>query len=951
MSDPVSTSALRRLVLLDGHANVFRAYFAIKATLTTSTGEPTHAVLGFLSMLLRLRKALPLDHVAVVFDAAGPTFRHDAFEAYKATRRETPPDLHTQCDRIRQVLTAMKVPICEAPGFEADDLLGTLAVRAVREGGEAIICSVDKDILQVAQPGITVWRDHLGNLEKLDAAGVYSKLGVRPDQVADYLAMVGDTADNIPGLPGVGPKTAVALLEEFGTLEELIRRQGELPEKKKKLRETVAEFGERALGARLLTRLDLAVPCEFRWEDFAWQLTPTEELRQLLIELEFGRLLNEFGFAPVASAPPSAAPKPAPKPAPTRDTMEGEQGSLFGEEESAEAPTESTAPTMGVERHTDYRAIRTMEELQSAVAAIRAAGLCAIDTETTGFDPFTSTMVGLSLSWAHNQGVYIPVAHQDGTSQLSLPEVRSVLDPLFSDGAVRLVAHHWNFDLKVLLAAGFHLDRAAADTLLEAFLLSPDRNQGGGHGLKALAMERLGVAMTPISDLIGTGKSQRSMADVPSLDVTPYASADADLTLQLHRYFSPRLDEAELRPVYEDIELPLTPVLARMETEGIRIDPDYFAAFGREVEGQLERLVEEIHEMAGEPFNINSPKQVGEILFLKRKLPSGKKTKSGFSTDVSVLEDLAKLDPLPGKILEYRMFEKLRGTYIEALPKAINPVTDRVHTSYSQTDAATGRLASNSPNLQNIPVRTEEGRRIRQGFLARSAGWKLLAADYSQIELRILAHISGDPALQEAYREGRDIHALTASKVLGVPLAEVTSAQRGSAKAINFGIVYGMGANGLANDLGISVSKAKQFIADYFAAYSGVKKYMDDMVAYARTHGYVRTLSGRRRPIPDIHASLPTRRHFAERIAINTPIQGTSADMIKIAMIRIDARIRREKLPARMLLQVHDELIFDVPVEELDAMQKLVREEMESAMPLDVPVQVDMAVGDNWAEV
>ncbi|MDX2177284.1 MAG: DNA polymerase I [Candidatus Sumerlaeia bacterium] len=937
----------KRLVLVDGHANVFKAYHAIKTPLTTSSGETTHAVMGFLSMFLRLHKMVACDHVVVVFDADAPSFRHLEYEAYKATRSETPPDLHTQARRIRQVLAAMRVPINDAPGFEADDAIATLAVRAVEQGGEALVCSVDKDLLQIVRPGITVWRDHLGKIEELDPAGVKEKLGIAPELVPDYLGLIGDSSDNLPGIPGVGPKTAVKLLEEFGSFDALMEAASGLPEKKAKLRQSLLDHGAAARRSRDLARLRLDVPLEFSWESTRWSPVVTEELRSVLLELELGRLLRELEAAAPAPPPP-AAPKPARRPLPA-DAQEDLFGSMMDDEREPLADAPPAAPV----RDTDYRAIQSREALAETVAAIRAAGLCAIDTETTDLDPFAAELVGISLSWRPDQGVYIPVGHATGEAQLPLDEVRAELSPLFADGSVRWVAHHWKFDYKILKRAGFPVGAVASDTLVSAYLLQPDGGQRTGLGLKNLALERLGVAMTPISELIGDGKGMLTMAGTRIADASAYACADADLTLQLHHHFEPKLLDAGLAKLRDEVECPLTPVLADMELEGVRIDVPYFEAFGREAAADLQRIGEEVFALAGERFNINSPKQVGEVLFDKLGLKTAreKKTATGRSTDVSVLEELAKQHPLPAKLLEYRKLEKLRGTYIDALPKSVNPGTGRVHTSYNQTDVATGRISSSDPNLQNIPVRSEEGQRVRRGFVPRAAGWSLLAADYSQVELRILAHMSGDAALRRAFETGGDIHRLTASLVFKVPPEEITSAQRSGAKAINFGIVYGMTSFRLANDLGISRTEAQQFIDDYFAAYSGVRDFIERTKESARATGQVATMLGRRRSIPDMDSRNPNARAFAERIAVNTPIQGTSADMIKLAMIRLARRLAEERLDARMILQVHDELIFDVPDGELDKVKQLVPEEMARALPLSVPVKVDVECGANWAEV
>lgn len=889
------------LYLIDGHALLYKAYHAM-GPLTTKSGEPTGALFGFLQIFKRLTTTNKPSHLAIVLDPAGPTFRSDIYPAYKANRPPQPPELTRQLDRLEEVLALMRTPVVRRAGFEADDLIATLAKWAVEQGRDAVIVSVDKDLYQCIRPGVTMLREHLGKIEIVDDAGVHERMGVRPDQIADYLALLGDTSDNIPGVAGIGKKRAAELLAEFGTLEALLAAA--VGRTKPKFWESLANGAEAARLSRRLATVKDDVPLDPQWDSFAWQPVVTPELRDLFLKLEFRTLVDDMGGVPVA------------------------------------------------ERRVAYETIRTADQLSRVVGALRASGMASIDTETTGFDPFADSLVGISLSWAENQACYIPIATPDRDEGLALEVVVAGLGPLLAPGSgVRWCAHNWRFDYKMLRQAGFPVGPIDNDTLIAAFLIDSDRPS---NALKQLAVAELGIQMTEIGELIGPADdlvSMASMAAVPVEKVSEYACQDADVTRQLAERFAPRIADGQLDGVLRAIELPLTPVLARMELAGVRIDRPWFAELGAKSRARLDELTREIHGLAGRPFNINSTKQLAEILFEELKLPKGKKTQNGFSTDVTVLEELAPLHDLPARLLEYRQLEKLRGTYIEALPALVNRKTGLLHTSFNQTIAATGRLSSSDPNLQNIPVRTEAGRQIRRGFIPRTAGWKMLAADYSQIELRILAHLSGDTALGEAFRQGGDIHTLTASRIFSLPMESVSKEQRTQAKALNFGIIYGMTAFRLARDFNVPIKTAEQFIADYFAVYSGVRAWIDATLDECRRDGFVRTMGGRRRFIPDIRSTNGQVRSQAERVATNTPIQGTSADMIKIAMIRIDERLRREGRRALMTLQVHDELIFDVPEDEIDAVRALVVEEMAAAMPLAVPIQVDAEVGDHWDQV
>jgi DNA polymerase I len=890
----------KKLVLLDGHSTLHKAYHGIKDSLTNSKGEATSTVYGFLNTFFRLKRELKFQHVVVVFDPPGGSFRKDVYAQYKANRPPAPPDLISQLVRVKEALALLGVPTMELPKMEADDVIGALTKLALENDGEVLVCSLDKDLFQLVQPGVKIWREHRGQTDLLDEEAVKGRLGVLPHLVPAYLGLVGDSSDNIPGVLGVGPKTAASLLNEYGSLEEVLKAAPSI--KKKKLSENLQQFADRARLSMDLATLKLDCVTEFDWDSFCWEPQESEELRAFYREMNFQYFLREMGS----------------------QTVE--------------------------ERTVDYRTVENRAELEQVAGKIKAAGLASIDTETTGLDPFSADLVGISLSWKKNQAVYLSLGHHQGKSQLTVNDAREVLSPLFADDSVRWVAHHWNYDYKILLRAGFNPPSIHSDTLVAAYLLNPE--SGTSRRLKDLAVSELGIKMTEISELIGAGDvdDMLTMATVAEEDSSEYACQDADVTLQLHYHFFPSIQQANMEDLYLQVECPLTSVLARMELEGVRIDHKYFRLLSGEATIQLAIYEKAIFELAGRPFKVNSPKQVAEILFTDLGLPPQKKGKTGYSTDVTVLEALRSMHPLPAKLLEYRQTEKLKNTYLDPLPGLIQLETGRVHSSFNQTVTATGRLSSSNPNLQNIPVRTEQGRKIRAGFTPRQQGWVLLSADYSQIELRILAHLSGDDALCEAFSSGQDVHTLTASRIFAVPVEEVTSQMRGQAKTINFGIIYGMSDFRLSRDLEISRQQAKQFIEDYFAAYSGVKNFIEETKEKARKEGAVRTLLGRRRFVPGINNRNANERHFAERIAVNTPIQGTSADMIKLAMLKVVARMEKENLQSKMILQVHDELIFDTPHEEVEGLTKLVVEEMEGAMALSVPLRVDVGMGANWAE-
>ncbi|HRI86923.1 MAG TPA: DNA polymerase I [Candidatus Hydrogenedentes bacterium] len=894
-----------RLYLIDGSAFAYRAYFAIRG-LTNSKGQPTNAVYGFARVLLKLLREHEPSHIAVVFDAPGKTFRDDMYEAYKATREATPDDLKSQFPLMHELVSAFNVRLIVEPGVEADDVMGTLATQAAAQGIEAVLVTGDKDMLQLVSDRIKVYDPGKGDEGQwLSDADVRERFGVGPQNVIDALGLMGDTADNVPGVKGIGPKTAKALLEKYQSLENLYAHIDEL---KGKQRERIEQDKDMAFLSRTLCTIHTSLALPVTIEDCRRVAFDNAKMAEVFAKLEFQSLLEEYS--------PSAA---------------------------------------AIEDN-DYQLVLTQERLKEVIAEMRANGAMAIDTETTSTDPMRAVLVGISMSCKANTGYYIPVGHtpeamsilggEQQATLITLSEALDLLRPLLEDAAVKKVGHNIKYDLIVFERAGVRLAGIGLDTMVASYLTDPSRLR---HNLDEVSLHYLSRKMIPISDLIGKGAKAVTFDTVPVDSACTYASEDADVTWRLAELFQPLLRERGLTALYDDVELPLIRVLARMEQAGIAIDRRVFEELQTEVENRLKVLEKDIHETAGVPFQINSPKQLQEILFGKLKLKPVRKTKTGYSTDVEVLEELAHEHPLPRKILEFRMLEKLRGTYIEALPKLVHPETGRIHTSFNQAVAATGRLSSSDPNLQNIPVRTEIGRRIREGFVPGKAGYKLISADYSQIELRILAHLSGDEHLREAFLNDADIHEETAARVFGVMPGFVTPEMRRQAKAVNFGVVYGISAFGLSRNLGISTGEAARFIEQYFAKYPGVKRWIDDTLAQAAQDGYVTTLLNRRRYVADLTTSNQTVRKAAERVAMNTPVQGSAADVIKLAMIRLDVALRETN--AQLLLQVHDELVVEAPSEEAARVAAMMKQIMEDAIELTVPLKVDVAVGNHWAEI
>jgi len=921
-----------RLFLVDGYALIYRAFFAmISRPLRTARGENTSAAWGAVNFLLRLEEKYRPDYLAWVLDA-GTSFREERYPEYKSTREkldeELQADFDRSVDRTRQLLEAFRVATVEVPGYEADDVIGTLATQAAARGLDAVIVSGDKDFYQLIGPHVALLNPGRGGPAAVDEAWVDEsnageRLGVRPAQVADYLALVGDASDNIPGVKGIGEKGAQKLLAEFGDLETLLARAGEVSAKR--AREALLEQADAARLSRELVTIHRDVPVELDLDRFALQEPDRDKLIQVLAELEFYSLLKRLDGQAGQPAPAVAAP-PGPS-------------------------TASGAPSA-------VAIVDDPSALPALAARLRRAPLLALDTETSSMAPREAELIGLSLAAGPTEVWYFPFAHRPPAGELAAPAPVTNLPPLASaacaplaellaDPAVPKAGHNVKFDWQVLRGAGVELRGLAYDSMLASFVLDPGRRS---HAIDTLALEHLGQTMETYADVAGRGKKEVPFAELPVSRAAGYCGADSAAVLALHGFFAPRLRETALEPLLAEIELPLVAVLVDMEWAGIGIDRAVFERLSRELGADLGRLELEIARAAGTELNLNSPKQLAVVLFEKHQLPVLKKTKTGPSTDADVLEQLAEMGhELPKLILDYRELQKLKSTYVDALPAEVNTRTGRIHTSFNQTGAATGRLSSSEPNLQNIPVRTQRGEAIRRGFVP-APGSVFLVADYSQIELRLMAHLSGDPAFIEAFRQGGDIHRQTAALIFGVPVAEVTPEMRGRAKTINFATIYGQGAFALSRQLGISQEDAKAFIARYFERFAGVRAFLDRQVQLAREQGYVETLFKRRRYIPEIRDRNYNLRAYAERTAQNSPLQGSAADLIKLAMVHAHRGLHERGLASRMLLQVHDELVFEVPAAEVEVMRGLVRTSMETVVQLDVPLVVDIGVGPNWLD-
>ena len=941
----------KKLFLLDAMALVYRAYYAlIRSPRITSTGKNTNAQFGFTTTLLDLIQKEQPTHLAVVFDTHAPTERHVDFTAYKANRQETPEDILSAIPDIKRIVKGFNLPCLELDGFEADDIIGSLAKETAALGYTVYMVTPDKDYGQVVGDSIFIYKPGYqgGKAEILGAKEVCEKWGIqRTDQVIDILGLMGDAVDNIPGIPGVGEKTAAKLLAEYDTLENVLENADKI---KGALGEKVRNGKESAILSKKLATIITNVPVPFHEGDFRLEAYNHELLEQVFNELEF-RALGKRVLGADYQAPAPAAPALAtdlfgnPIVQKTKPSIAETPSSDL---EEMAIPEERIVAQHNI-TNTDhqYMLMDTKEAiLQLVKEAIQQKEIC-IDTETTSLDAHTASLVGISLCWQKGTAYYIPF---DADPQATKERV-ALLQDLFNTTTICWIGHNIKYDLLVLHYHGIRLKGSLYDTLLAHYVIAPE----GKRSMDLLSAQYLGYQPVSIETLIGKkGKGQLSMRDVAIEAVKEYAAEDADITLQLKHTLDPQLDTLQVRAVYEQAEAPLLPVLTDMEIEGVGIDVDFLNNYSKELAIEIKATEEKVHAAAGVPFNLASPKQLGEVLFDIMKLdPSAKKTKTGqYATGEDVLLKLQHKHEIVDAILIHRELSKLKNTYVDALPLLIHPVSNRLHTSFNQAVAVTGRLSSNNPNLQNIPIRTERGREIRKAFVSRNADWCIVSADYSQIELRIIAALSGDASMIQAFKDQKDIHIATAAKVYGVEEAAVTKDMRRNAKAVNFGIIYGQSAFGLAENLGISRTEAKTIIENYFAQYPAIKTYMDANVQFAKQHGYVATILGRKRWLSDINSSNQTVRGFAERNAINAPIQGSAADMIKLAMIEVDKQLRAQQLKSKMVLQVHDELVFDAPKEEVDTLKTLITQAMSAAMllPNEVPVLVETGVGNNWLE-
>lgn len=885
------------IYLIDGSAYIYRAYHAIRE-LSNSKGFPTNAIFGFTRMLMKLLEDRTPEYLVMLFDTREPTFRHKMYKEYKANRPPMPEDLSIQVPYIKSITEAFNIPIIEMPGYEADDLIGTLAQKGESTGFHVVMVTGDKDFKQLVTDKIILW-DPMKD-KRIDANVIMKEYDLEPRQMVEVMGLSGDKADNVPGVPGIGQKTALSLIKTFGTMERLYERIDTIT--KKKQRENLVKFKDQAFLSRKLVVIDTDAPLAFKPEDLKYREPDNDKLSELFKEFEFTRLQQNL---------------------PRKTDLSNK----------------------------NYQPIRNLAALADLVNRLASAQLFAIDTETTSKNPMEAKLVGLSFSLEPNEAFYIPCAHDyPGVSdQLELKDVLNRLKPTLENPDIKKIGQNIKYDLMVLARHGISLAGIAFDTMVASYLLNPSKR---AHNLNQIAFDFLDHKMITYQEVTGDGGKNSGFEKVHLDKAVPYACEDADITLMAYKVLAPELKKNELTELFERVEMPLVPVLARMEMKGVSVDKDILGKLSKSFEHQLEEIEQNIYSLAGEKFNIRSSQQLGQILFEKLKLPVQKKTKkrTGYSTDVDVLTTLAEHNELPALVLRHRTLAKLKSTYTDALSDLIHEETNRIHTSYNQTITATGRLSSSDPNLQNIPIRTDEGREIRKAFIPIKDSY-LLSADYSQIELRILAHYSEDPILIKAFLDDEDIHTRTASEVFQINPSSVSSELRRQAKVINFGIIYGMSAFGLSKQLGISQKMAKSFIDNYFDRYKGVKQFIDQTIEGVRGTEKTSTLLGRIRYLPDIKSTNRNIRLFAERAAINTPIQGTAADLIKLAMITVDNVFRAKNLKAAMILSVHDELDFEVPEDELDIITKLVKETMEGIWDLKVPLKINIKIGTNWAEI
>jgi DNA polymerase-1 len=947
----------KRLFLLDAYALIFRGYFAfIKNPRINSKGMDTSAIMGFMNALMDVIKREKPDHLAVAFDKGGSDYRYEMYQEYKAHRDATPEAIKIAVPYIQELLKAMHIPIIEVAGFEADDLIGTLAKQAEKEDFKVYMVTPDKDFAQLVSENIFMYKPaRMGNdIEIWGIPEVLKRFEIdRPEQVIDFLGMMGDSADNIPGFPGVGEVTAKKLLKEFGTMENLLENTDKL---KGALKDKIENNKELGILSKKLAAILLDCPVTFNAEDYELSKPDVEKTDELFQELEFRQMKAQFDkyfgtgkeydeIDTNGNGTHSEIPEPAKK-APAKKTNE-DQFDLFGfsDEESGEVKSSSHYATLENTEHF-YQSIQGDFAVKLLLQNLMNQTSVCFDTETTGIDALNAELVGMSFSFEKGKAFYVPFPENQEEAQVLVNKFK----PFFESETIEKIGQNIKYDLKILSHYGVQIKGKLFDTMIAHYLINPDMR----HNMDVLSETYLKYSPKSIEDLIGKkGKNQKSMRDVALEEIKEYAAEDADITYQLKQNFSPILDKAETKKLFDEIEIPLIPVLAAMELEGIKLDVPFLKSMSVEMAVESKALEQKIYETAGEKFNLASPKQLGDILFDKLKIGGAKqkKTKTGqYATGEEILSYLEKDNPIVKDILEWRQMVKLQSTYIDALPNQVDEKTGRVHTDYMQTVAATGRLSSNNPNLQNIPIRTERGRLIRKAFIARDENYTLVSADYSQIELRIIAALSGEENMIAAFRNNEDIHKSTAAKVFSVPLEEVTKEQRSNAKTVNFGIIYGVSAFGLSNQTSLSRKESAELIDAYYTTYPKLKSYMSNQVDFARENGYVQTVLGRRRYLKDINSANMMVKSGAERNAVNAPIQGSAADIIKIAMINIHKKLTSENWKSKMLLQVHDELVFDVHNSELEKIQPMIKHEMENAFIMDVPLDVEIGMGKNWLE-
>jgi len=938
----------KRLFLLDAYALIFRGYYAlIKNPRINSKGMDTSAIMGFMNSLFDVIKREKPDHLAVCFDKGGSAERTELFPEYKANRDETPDAIKIAVPYIQNILKAMHIPSVVLEGWEADDIIGTLAKQAEKEDYKVFMVTPDKDFGQLVSENIFMYRPaRMGNgIEIWGIPEIQKRFGVdRPEQVIDYLGMMGDASDNIPGLPGVGDKTAKKFIQEFGSMEGLLANTDKL---KGKMKEKVEDNKELGLLSKKLATICLEVDVTFDAKDYEMSVPDNEKVQEIFEELEFRRLKDQFiKIFSEEQDTPQAEITGAETAKKVSSAAGSGQFSLFGGDGATPATIKDSSSRNTIKDipHA-YQSIAPGMAMKLFLQNLMKQTAVCFDTETTGLDPLTAELVGIAFSWEATKGFYIPFPADKNEAQVLVEELR----PFFESEEIEKIGQNLKYDIKVMAKYNIAVKGKLFDTMLAHYLINPDMR----HNMDVLAETYLNYTPVSITELIGKkGKNQLSMRDVPLEKQTEYAVEDADITFQLAQHFRPELKAANTEKLFSDIEIPLLRVLADMELEGINLDEEFLKSLSSDLNNDIASLEKKIYEDAGEEFNIGSPKQLGEILFNKLKLvDKPKKTKTGqYSTAEDVLSYLAKDHQIIRNVLDYRGLSKLKSTYVDALPEQVEPSTGRVHTDYMQTVAATGRLSSNNPNLQNIPIRTERGRQVRKAFIPKNKEYVLLAADYSQIELRIIAALSEETTMTEAFKNGEDIHASTASKVFNVPIEAVTREQRSNAKTVNFGIIYGVSAFGLSNQTDLSRSEAKELIDTYYKTYPKLRNYMGEQVDFARDNGYVQTVLGRRRYLKDINGSNAIVRGAAERNAVNAPIQGSAADIIKIAMINIHKKLNEGKYKSKMLLQVHDELVFDIYKPELEELKSLIKSEMENAYKIAVPLDVEIGLGENWLE-